>query len=118
MDDKSLLTIMTEVEGTLNSKPLTAEVLNDPTSLQLLLPVNILTMKSKIVSPQQGEFSIPDIYCRKHWQFIEHIANEFWSCWKKEKRKNGKARKETSKLEILLLYTMLMFQETTGLWHE
>ena len=55
LDDESLLTVMTEVEGILNSRPLTVEVLNDPTSLQPLSPVNIL-----------------------------RIANEFCSRWKKE----------------------------------
>ena len=73
LDDESLLNIMTEVEGILNSRPLTVEVLNDPTSLQPLSPVNILTMKSKVVSPPPGEFSRHDIYCF-----------EFWSLWKKE----------------------------------
>ena len=84
LDDESLLTVMTEVEGILNSRPLTVEVLNDPTSLQLLSPVNILTMKSKVVSPPPGEFSKPGIYSRKLWRRIQHIANEFWSRWKKE----------------------------------
>ena len=71
---------MTEVEGILNSRPLT----HDPTSLQPLSPMNILTMKSKVVSPPPGEFSKPDIYSRKCWRRIQHIANEFWSRWKKE----------------------------------
>ena len=84
LDDESLLTVMTEVEGILNSRPLTVEVLNDPTSLQPLSPANILIMKSKVVSPPPGEFSKPDIYSRKCWRRIQHIANEFWSRWKKE----------------------------------
>ena len=84
LDDGSLLTVMTEVEGILNSGPLTIEVLNDPTSLQPLSPVNILTMKSKVVSPPSGEFSKPDICRRKWWGRIQHIANEFWSRWKKQ----------------------------------
>ena len=70
LDDGSLLTVMTEVEGILNSRPLTVEVLNDPTSLQPFSPVNIVIMKSKVVSPPPGEFSKPDIYIyiynRKH----------------------------------------------------
>ena len=62
LDDEFLLTIMTEVEGILNSRPLTVKVLNDPTNLQLLSPASILIMKSKVVSPPPGEFSKPDIY--------------------------------------------------------
>ena len=78
------MTVMTKVECILNSRPLTVEVLNDPTSLQPLSPVNILTMKSKVVSSPPGEFSQPDIYSGKRCQHIQHIANEFYSRWKKE----------------------------------
>ena len=84
LDDESLLTAMTEAEGILNSRPLTVEDLNDPTSLQPLTPLNILTMKSKVVSPPPGEFSTTDIYSTKRWRRIQHIGNEFWSLWKKE----------------------------------
>ena len=67
LDDASLFTVMTEVEDISNSRPLTIEALNDPTSLQPLSPVNILTMKSKVVSPPPGEISKPDIYSRKRY---------------------------------------------------
>ena len=63
----------------MNPRPMTVEVLNDLTSLQPLSTVNILTMKSKVVSQPPGELSKPDIYSRK-----QHIANEVWSRWKKE----------------------------------
>ena len=84
LHDESLLTVMTEAEGILNSRPLTVEALNDPTSLQTLSPLNILTMKSRVVSPQPGEFSKPYIYSTKRWRHIQHIGKEFWSLWKKE----------------------------------
>ena len=84
LDNESLLTVMTEAEGILNFRVLTVEVLNDATSLQPLSHVSILTMKSKLVSPPLGEFSKPDIYSIKCWARIQHIANEFWSRWKKE----------------------------------
>ena len=56
LDNVSLLTLMTEVEGILNSRPLTVEMINDPSSFQPLAPVNILTMKSKLVMPPPGKF--------------------------------------------------------------
>ena len=49
-----------------------------------LSPVNILTIKSKTVSSPPGEVFKPDIYTRKHWWHIQHIASKFWSHWKKE----------------------------------
>ena len=91
-----------------------AEFLNDPTSLQPL-PLNILTMKSKIVSPPPGEYCMSDIYCTGLWQHIQHIVNEFWftgrqrtyNLWKNAR--NGKARKGISKLAILPLLIKRMF---------
>ena len=43
LDDESHLTLMTEVEGILNTRPLTVEMINDPSSFQPLATANILT---------------------------------------------------------------------------
>ena len=75
---------MTEVEGILNSRPLTVETINDLTSFQPLSPMNLLTMKSKVVSPPPGKFLKPDVYSKKRWRHIQHIAYELWSRWRKE----------------------------------
>ena len=79
-----MLTLMVEMVRRLNSRPLIVETISDPTSELLLSPANILTMKSKVVMPASGEFSRPDLYCRKKWRRIQHVINEFWSCWRKE----------------------------------
>ena len=34
--------------------------------------------------PPPGEFQKENIYCRKQWRCVQHLANEFWSRWKKE----------------------------------
>ena len=52
LSDESLQTLLVEVETIINSRPLTTDVLN-VTSLALLSPVNLLTMKSKVVMPLQ-----------------------------------------------------------------
>ena len=83
LDDESLQTVMAEAEGILNSRLLTVEAVDDPTSLQPLTPLYILTMKSRVVSPPPGEFSTTDIHSTKRWRRIQHIGNEFWSLWKK-----------------------------------
>ena len=117
LDDGSLLTVMTEVEGILNSGSLTIEVLNDPTSLQPLSPVNILTMKSKVVSPPPDE-NFPSLIYRV--ENIGDVSNTLpmsfglATCSLCKNAQNGKAKEETSKLGILLLYIRTMFQETTG----
>ena len=77
LDEESLLTLVAETEGILNSRPLTVETISDPTSDLPLAPSNILTMKSKVVMPPPGDFSRPGLYCRKRWRRVQHIANEF-----------------------------------------
>ena len=83
-DKDSLLTLMVEAEGILNSRPLTVETISDPTSKLPLSLANILTIKSKVVMPPPAEFSKPDLYCQKRWIRIQHVINEFWSRWRKE----------------------------------
>ena len=83
-DEESLLTLVTETEGILKSRPLTTETISDPTNDIPLSPSNILTMKSNVIMPPPGNFSRPDLYCHKRWHRVQHIANEFWSCWRKE----------------------------------
>ena len=78
LDDESLLTVMTETEAIINSRPLTVESLSNPTSMMPLSPSNLLIMKSKVILPPPGKFSRPDMYCRLRWRRVQHIANEFW----------------------------------------
>ena len=82
LDKESLLTLEAETEGILISWPLTVKTISDPTSDLPLAPSNILTMKSKVVMPPPEDFSRPDLYCRKRWCRVQHIANEFWSRWR------------------------------------
>ena len=84
LDEKSLPTPVAKTEEILNSRPLTVETMSDPTRDLPLAPSNILTMKSRVVIPPPGDFSRPDFYCRKRWRRVQHIANEFWSRWRKE----------------------------------
>ena len=112
LDDESLLTLMTEVEGILNSRHLTVEMINDPSSFQPLAPANILTMKSKVVMPPPGKLLRPDLY-RRRWSRVQHIANEFWSRWRKEylqslqERQKWNTRRRNFVIgDIVLLKTM------------
>ncbi len=40
-------------------------------------------MKSNVFIPPPGEFQ-HDVYARQRWRRIQHLANVFWSRWKKE----------------------------------
>ena len=83
LGEESLLTLVAELERILNSWPLTVETISNPTSGFPLAPSNILTMKLKVVMSPPRDFSRPDLYCQKRWRCVQHIANEFWSRWRK-----------------------------------
>ena len=120
LDKESLLTLVAETEGILNSLPLTVETISDPTSGLPLARSNILTMKLKVVMPPPVDFSRPDLYCRKRWCHVQHIASEFWSHWRKEylqslqSHTNGKVEKEISVLVILFWYCKMKVFAITG----
>ena len=77
LSDDSLQTLLVEVEAIINSHPLATDMLSDVTSLVPLSPVNLLTIKSKLVMPPPGHFISPDRYYRKHWRRAQNLSNEF-----------------------------------------
>ena len=79
LDDESLRTIRTEVEAVINSRPLTVKIAIDSNSLIPIAPSNIPTLKTSVVMPPQGSFQGADLYRKKRWKRVQHIANEFWS---------------------------------------
>ena len=83
LNDESLRTLLAEAECVVNSRPLTTENLQDPTSLPLS-PNSLLTAKNKVVLPPPGVFQKEDMFCRKRWRQVQHLTNEFWVRWKKE----------------------------------
>ena len=84
LNDESFRTFLVEVEGIINSRPLTTDGLGDPECPNILSPINLLTMKSNVISPPPGVFQRADIYCRRRWRRVQHLSNEFWSRWRKE----------------------------------
>ena len=77
LNDEALHTLLIEVEAIVNSRPLTVETINDVGSYIPLSPLNLLTMKSKVVLPLPGSFTPADLYSRKRWRRVKHISNEF-----------------------------------------
>ena len=84
LNNESLPTLLIEVEAIGHSCPLTKNLLSDVNSMMPLSPINLLTLKSRVVMPPPGVFTAPDIYCCKHWTGVQHISNEFSSRWRKE----------------------------------
>ena len=84
LDAESLRTLMCEAEAIVNSRPLTVSQLADPDSLSPLTPNHLLTMKTKVILAPPGTFQPADVYCRKRWRRVAHLANEFWTRWRKE----------------------------------
>ena len=83
IDEEVLKTLCAEAEAIVNSRPLTLENLHDPDSSPLT-PNQLLTMKSQLVAPPPGAFQQNDVYCRKRWKVAQHLANTFWTRWRKE----------------------------------
>ena len=84
LDDEGLRTFMYEAANIVNSRPLTAETLSDPTSVQPLTPNHLLTMKTSVVVPPSSHFYEADLFHRKRWRRVQFLSNLFWERWKKE----------------------------------
>ena len=83
LDEESFRTLMCEVEAIVNSRPLTT-VSGEPGDLEPLTPNHILTTKSTVILPPPGKFQQNDVYMRRRWRRVQHLANLFWSRWKRE----------------------------------
>ena len=68
----------------ITSRPLTVETISGSKSEIPLLPSNLLTMKTSVLMPPPGEFSKLDVYSKRRWWRVQHIAGEFWSRLRKE----------------------------------
>ena len=88
LDDESLRTFLYEASAIVNSRPLRAEIINDPLSGPPLSPNLLLTMKSNVILPPPGNFQRSDLYCRKRWRRTQHLVNEFWKRWRSEYLQN------------------------------
>ena len=92
LDDDSLRTLMYEAAAIVNSRPLTAETVSDPLSLNPLTPNQLLTMKTDLILPPPGNFESSDLYATKRWRRVQYLANQFWKRWKGEYLQNLQIR--------------------------
>ena len=82
LTDEALTTLLAEVEGIINSRPL-VPVTFDPKSDEPLTPNHLLLMRSNPSLPP-GLFEKADCYGKRRWAQIQYIANQFWARWIKE----------------------------------
>ena len=94
LNDDPLRTLMAEVEPIINSRPLTVDTLSDINSQTPLSPSNLFTMKMNVAMPPPGVSTKPDLYSRRRWRRVQHIAEEFWHRWRKEFLKSLQSRQK------------------------
>ena len=83
LDNESFCMLMKEVQNIVNSRPLTTTNMS-PDCPKSSTPNHILTMEVKVLMPPPGVFQRADLYSRKRWRRVQHLANEFWNRWRRE----------------------------------
>ena len=79
LTDELLITYFAEIESMLNSRPL-CPVSYDARDNEVLTPNHLLLMRNNL-NTSPGNFNEVDLYCRKRWRQVQHLANVFWKRW-------------------------------------
>ena len=82
LTDPQLLTLLTEAEAIVNSRPLTY-ISEDPNDLEPLTPNHILLGRHKNWSSIKDTSEL-DICSRKKYKQVQALASTFWNRWRKE----------------------------------
>jgi hypothetical protein len=77
--EETLRTLLYEVAGLLNGRPLTTAS-EDPDDLRPLTPADFLK-RANTASPPVGTFD--DALPREHYRYLQRVLNLFWDQWKK-----------------------------------
>ena len=80
--DFELMTIFTEVEGIVNSRPLTA-VSDDVADLEALTPNHFLIGRSNL-SLSPNILYKTDVTSSKRWKHVQYMISNFWRRWRRE----------------------------------
>ena len=103
VNNESLVTLMTEVELIISSRPLTVETMNDTKSDMPLSPSHLLTIKTNVVIPPSGEFSGPNLYSERRWRCwkMANFGTDGENNFSYKLNRNRRTKSEISKLEML-----------------
>ena len=118
MNDESLITLLTEVQSFVNSRPLTMKTLGDNGIEAPLSSMNLLTKKSNLVLPPPGDFKKPDLYRHQRWRKIQHIANEFWCRWRKEFLATLQSRAKWQKIRRNFKIGDIVLLKNNTIWNQ
>ena len=83
LNDEQLLTVFTEAERCVNSRPLTS-VISDARDMRALTPSMLLTLRNHDVTMPPGIFDENDNIARRWWRQAQYISDIFWQRWVKE----------------------------------
>ena len=96
LTDDLLVTLMTEAESIINSRPLTP-ILLDPDAEEPLTPNHLLMMRSSTSPP--GLFKGTDCYSQKRWRQVQYLADQFWLRFRREYLQTLQVRQKWHKKE-------------------
>ena len=82
VNDFHLMTVFTEAEAIVNSRPLTA-VSDDIDDLEALTPNHFLLSRATPCLPISNVYD-GDSCHRKRWRYVQWLADHFWRRWKRE----------------------------------
>ena len=117
LTDDLLVTLMTEAESIINSRPLTP-ILPDPDAEEPLTPNHLLMMRSSTSPP--GLFKGTDCYSQKRWRQVQYLADQFWLRFRREYLQTLQVRQKWHKKEpnFSINDLVLMYDENAprGSW--
>ncbi|XP_018316662.1 uncharacterized protein [Mycetomoellerius zeteki] len=87
---KEYYTLLVEIEGILNSRPLTA-LSSDPNDLAPLTPAYFLIGDALIMPVEKDLLNIKDTHLSR-WQHIQKLRQHYWQRWQKEYLQQLQAR--------------------------
>ena len=91
LDHELLATLLAEVTGIVNNRPITA-ISSDIDQPSPLTPAMLLTMKKRPLGPPPGVFVAQDLYAKQYWRRAQYLADQFWLRWRHEFLQNLQVR--------------------------
>ncbi|XP_060875890.1 uncharacterized protein LOC132949125 [Metopolophium dirhodum] len=82
LTSEELITLLTKIEATLNSRPLCA-LSNDPKDLEALTPSHFLTLVPSTSLPDPCLENVP-LSKMQRWRLVTDLHRYFWTRWKNE----------------------------------